>query len=274
MAAFSVNTNAGALIALQSLNKTSKQLAVVQNRINTGLKVSSAKDNAAFFNIAQNLRADVAGLNAAKQSIDRALGAVDVAVAAAESVSDILISLKEKAVAAKDPSIDTATRTALNDDFVSIRNSITNIVDNAEFNGTNAVVADDIVAILNDDASATLTIAAQGLSLGGSIIDVTATEVVSSAAAASTALDNIEASITQLGAALSAFGAGGKSLERQQEFLTKLSDTIEVGISNIVDADLAKESANLQSLQVKQQLGVQALAIANQQPTVLLSLFG
>jgi flagellin len=274
MAAFSVNTNAGALIALQSLNKTSKQLAVVQNRINTGLKVSSAKDNAAFFNIAQNLRADVAGLNAAKQSIDRALGAVDVAVAAAESVSDILISLKEKAVAAKDPSIDTATRTALNDDFVSIRNSITNIVDNAEFNGTNAVVADDIVAILNDDASATLTIAAQGLSLGGSIIDVTATEVVSSAAAASTALDNIEASITQLGAALSAFGAGGKSLERQQEFLTKLSDTIEIGISNIVDADLAKESANLQSLQVKQQLGVQALAIANQQPTVLLSLFG
>lgn len=274
MAAFSVNTNAGALIALQALTRTAKQLAIVQNRINTGFKVSSAKDDAAFFNIAQNLRADVAGLSAAKQSIDRALGAVDVAIAAAESVSDILISLKEKAVAAKDPSIDTATRTALDDDFKSIRDSITNIVDNAEFNGTNAVVGDDIVAILNGDASATLTIAAQGLSLGGSIIEVTAGENVSTAALASTALDNIELSITQLGAALSAFGAGGKSLERQQEFLTKLSDTIQIGISNIVDADLAKESANLQSLQVKQQLGIQALAIANQQPTILLSLFG
>ncbi len=274
MAAFSVNTNAGALIALQSLNKTSKQLSIVQNRINTGFKVSSAKDNAAFFNIAQNLRADVAGLNAAKQSIDRALGSVDVAIAAAESVSDILISLKEKAVAAKDPSIDTATRTALNDDFVSIRDSISNIVTNATFNGTNAVVADDIVAILNADASATLTIAAQGLSLGGTIIKVVAAEDVSTAAKASTALANIELSITNLGGALSAFGAGGKSLERQQEFLTKLSDTIQIGISNIVDADLAKESANLQSLQVKQQLGVQALAIANQQPTILLSLFG
>lgn len=274
MVAFSVNTNASALIALQSLAKTSKQLAIVQNRINTGFKVSSAKDNAAFFNIAQNLRADVAGLNAAKQSIDRALGSVDVAIAAAESVSDILISLKEKAVAAKDPSIDTATRTALDDDFKSIRDSITNIVTNAEFNGTNAVVGDDIVAILNSDASATLTISAQGLSLGGTIIKVVASEDVSTAAKASTALANIELSITNLGGALSAFGAGGKSLERQREFLTKLSDTIQVGISNIVDADLAKESANLQSLQVKQQLGIQALAIANQQPTILLSLFG
>lgn len=272
--AFSVNTNAGALIALQSLTKTSKQLAVVQNRINTGLRISSAKDDAAFFNIAQNLRADVAGLSAAKQSIDRALGAVDVALAAAESVSDILISLKEKAVAANDPSIDAATRTALNDDFTSIRDSITNIVSNATFNGTNAVVADDIVAILNGDASATLTIAAQGLSLGGAIITVTATEDVSTATKAATALTNIEASITNLGAALSAFGAGSKALERQKEFLTKLSDTIQIGISNIVDADLAKESANLQSLQVKQQLGIQALAIANQQPTILLSLFG
>ena len=274
MAAFSVNTNAGALIALQALTKTAKQLAVVQNRINTGFKVSSARDDAAFFNIAQNLRADVAGLSAAKQSIDRALGAVDVAIAAAESVSDILISLKEKAVAAKDPSIDADTRTALNDDFTSIRDSISNIIENAEFNGTNAVQSDDIVAILNDDATATLTIALQGLSLGGSIITVAVAENVATSAAASTALTNIEASITALGAALSAFGAGGKALERQQEFLTKLSDTIEVGISNIVDADLAKESARLQSLQVKQQLGLQALAIANQQPTVLLSLFG
>lgn len=274
MGGFSVNTNAGALIALQALTKTNKELQIVQNRINTGQKVSSAKDNAAFFNIAQNLRADVAGLNAARSSIDRANGSIDVALAAAEAVSDILISLKEKAVAAKDPSIDTATRTALNDDFTAIRDSIVDVVENAEFNGTNAVQTDDIVAVLNDDASSTLTISAQDLSLSGSIVTVKTTTSVSTLTNAALALTAIEASITNVGASLSKFGAGARQLDLQGTFLTKLSDTIEIGISNIVDADLAKESARLQSLQVKLQLGFQALAIANQQPTVLLSLFG
>lgn len=271
---FSVNTNESALVALRSLVQTNKQLQVTQNRVNTGQQVSSAKDDAAFFNIAQRLRADVAGLGAAKQSIDRALGSIDVALAAAESVSDLLIQLKEKAVAAKDPSIDTATRQALSADFAAIRDSITTIIANAEFNGINAVNSDDIVAMLNDDASATLTVTVQNLTLGGSIITISAGQAIGTAGDASDAVVAIEASLTNLGTSLSKFGAGARQLELQSTFLTKLSDTIEVGISNIVDADLAKESARLQALQVKQQLGLQALAIANQQPTVLLSLFG
>jgi len=272
--AFSVNTNAGAFAALQNLNSTSNSLNTVQSRINTGLKVASAKDNAAVFSIAQKLRADVSGLNAVKSSLDRATSTIDVAVAAGEAVSDLLIELKEKAVAAKDSGLDSASRTALNDEFTQLRDQITSIVDNAEFNGTNAVDGSSaIVAITNGDGSNTISISAQNLSLGGSTVTVASSTSISSAANASSAVALIDASITNVNTSLSALGAGAKRLELQQSFVGKLSDTIEVGIGNLVDADLAKESASLQALQVKQQLGLQALSIANQAPSTVLGLF-
>lgn len=273
--AFSVNTNPGALIALQTLNSTSAQLNKVQNSINTGLKVSSAKDNAAVFAIAQNLRADVSGLNAVKQSLDRALGAADVASAAGQAVSDLLIELKEKAVAAADEGLSSASRTALNDDFIQLRDQISTIVANAEFNGTNAVKngGDNITAILNDTATSSITITAQDLSLTGSNVTITAGTVIDTQTNAAAVVTALETSLTNVNAALSKIGAGAKRLELQKGFVEKLSDAIETGIGNLVDADLAKESARLQSLQVKQQLGLQALSIANQAPSAVLSLF-
>jgi flagellin len=272
--AFSVNTNAGAFAALQNLNSTSSNLNTVQSRINTGLKVASAKDNAAVFSIAQKLRGDVSGLNAVKSSLDRALSTIDVAVAAGEAVSDLLIEMKEKAVAAKDAGLDTASRTALNDEFTQLRAQITSIVSNAEFNGTNAVDGSNaIVAITNDDGSNTISIPAQDLALSGTTVTVSSATAIDTSANASAAVDLIEASISNVNTSLSALGAGAKRLELQKEFVGKLSDTIEVGIGNLVDADLAKESASLQALQVKQQLGLQALSIANQAPSTVLGLF-
>lgn len=273
--AFSVNTNAGAFIALQNLNKTNALMDRNQNAINTGLKVATAKDNAAIFAIAQNLRSDVSGLNAVKQSIDRALGATDVAMAAGQAVSDLLVEMKEKAVAAADKGQDSASRTALNDDFSQLRDQITSIVSNAEFNGVNAVKnnGDPIVAILDDTASSTLTIQAEDLSLEGTVITLSASSVISSESAAATVVSQLETSLGNVNASLSKLGSGAKRLEMQKTFVTKLSDTIETGIGNLVDADLAKESAKLQSLQVKQQLGMQALSIANQQPAAVMQLF-
>jgi len=273
--AFSVNTNAGAFLALQNLNKTSGSLETVQSRINTGLKVGSAKDDAATFSIAQTLRGDVAGLSAVKGSLDRASSTIDVAIAAGEAVSDLLIELKEKAVAAKDAGLDTASRTSLNDDFKQLRDQISSIVSNAEFNGTNVVAnsGSDVVAITNDDGSNTISISAQDLSLAGSNVTITAGTEIATAGAASAAVTNIESSIANVNTALSALGSGANRIELQQEFVGKLSDSIEVGIGNLVDADLAKESAALQSLQVKQQLGLQALSIANQAPSTVLGLF-
>ncbi|MCK0070498.1 flagellin [Kordiimonas laminariae] len=273
--AFSVNTNAGAFAALQNLNQTSSELTTTQNRINTGLRVSSSKDDAATFAIAQTLRGEVAGLSAVSASLDRAQSTLDVAIAAGEAVSDLLIELKEKAVAAKDSGLDTASRSSLNDDFEQLRDQITSIVQNAEFNGTNAVEnnGDAIVAITSDDGSNTITVAAQNLSLSGSNVALSASQDISTQALASAAVTDIENSIANVNTSLSSLGSGAARIELQKEFVNQLSDTIEVGIGNLVDADLASESANLQALQVRQQLGLQALSIANQAPSTVLGLF-
>lgn len=273
--AFSVNTNAAALDALQNLNRTTAELTNVQSAINTGLRVASARDNSAVFAIAQNLRADIAGINAASSSIDRAQSSIDVAIAAGEAVSDLLIEIKEKAVSASDTSLDTASRTALNNDFTQLRDQITSIVVNAEFNGTNAVEngGDDIVAITNSDGSNTITIAAQDLSLGGNNVTITATQSIGTAALASSAVLNVESSIQNINTALSELGSGSNRLELQGTFVSRLRDAIDIGIGNLVDADLAEESADLQALQVRQQLGLQALSIANQAPQAITALF-
>ena len=167
---FSINTNGASLTALENLSATNVQLNTTMAHINTGMKVSSAKDNAAVYAIAQNLRANVAGLSAVTQSLNTASSATDVALAAGQAVSDLLTQMKAKAVAAKDPGATAATRTALNNDFVQLRDQITTIVDNASFNGINAVKngGSAITAITNDTGSSTIKIAAQDLSLTGS----------------------------------------------------------------------------------------------------------
>ncbi len=278
--AFSVNTNAGALFALQSLNRTNAQLDTVQSRINTGLKVASAKDNAAVFAIAQGQRADLGGLEAVKGSLDRASSSLNVALAAAEAVSDLLIELKAKAAAATDPGNDADSRTALNDEFRNLIAQINTVVDNAEFNGVNAVQngGQSIQALVaapdgtGTAATYSITIAATDISASSGLA-LTTGQVITTAAAASTALTTITAAEATLSTFLSQLGAGARRVDIQRAFTDKLSDAIEVGIGNLVDADLARESANLQSLQVKQQLGLQALSIANQAPGSVLSLF-
>lgn len=270
-----VNTNVGAMVALRSLNNTNAQLAITQNRISTGLKVSSAKDNGAVFAIAQNMRADVASYNAVGQSLERATSTLDVAMAAGEAISDILIEMKEKALAASDASLDTASRDALNEDFKALRDQITTITSNAEFNGMNLVnnSTTGVTALANADGTSQITVADEALSLSGSVVTVTSSSVINTQAKASTAIASVESSLQNVNEALARLGTGSKKLEIQKMFVEKLSDTIKAGIGNLVDADLAVESARLQSLQVKQQLGVQSLSIANGAPQTLLGLF-
>jgi flagellin len=271
----SVNTNVGAFVALQNLNATSKELEAVQTRINTGFAVAGPKDNGGIFAIAQNLRSDVGSLNAVSQSLDRATSTVDVALAAGQSISDLLVELKQKAIAAADASLDTQSRNAINEDFKSLRDQITTIVTNATFNGVNVLdgTTANIQAIANSDASSYITVSGENLSLSGSIVTLTSTAEVDSQGAASTAIATIDTSLQSVNEALARLGTGSKKLELHKTFVSKLSDTLKAGIGNLVDADLATESAKLQSLQVKQQLGIQALAIANQAPQILIALF-
>jgi len=272
---FSVNTNTGALTALQYLNTTQSQLTTVQNAINSGLKVASAKDDGATYAIAQNQRGAVAGYGAVNDSLSRGSSAIDVALSAGQSISDLLIQLKTKALAASDSSLDTASRQALNQDFVALRDQITTIVKNAVFNGVNLVDGSttQITALASSDGTRRITTAAQKLTLSGSIVTIKTTSTISTQAKASTLVATIQTSLTNVNSSLAKLSAGAKKFSIQSTFTSKLSDTLTTGIGQLVDADLAKSSALLQSLQVKQQLGVQALSIANQAPQTILSLF-
>ena len=271
----SVNTNVGAQIALQNLNSTNKELAATQSRISTGLKVASAKDDGAAYAIAQSQRSTVSSLDAVKDSLSRASSVVDVSLSAGQSVSDMLTQLKEKALAASDTSLDTTSRSALKNDFESIRDQITKTISNATFNGINLVDGTNanIAALANSDGSSTITVAGQDLSLGGSVVSLATTATFSSATSASNLLTTIDDSINNVSAALAKLGTSSKALSNHSDFVGKLQDSLTAGIGNLVDADLAKESAKLQALQTKQQLGVQALSIANQSSSSVLSLF-
>jgi flagellin len=272
--AISVNTNYGAMIALQNLNATSKQLEVTQNRINTGLKVAGPKDNGAIFAIAQGMRSDVQNFNAVTNSLNRAISVVDTGVAAGTAVSDLLKEMKEKALAAKDTAIDANARAAYNAEFVALRDQITKTLSNATFDGSTLVTGStNITALANADGTSAITATARNMSLGGSIVSVAAAGNVSTQTAASTMVATIETSLNALNLALAQLGTDSKKLGVHKEFVSKLADELSNGIGNLVDADVAVESARLQSLQTKQQLGVSALSIANQAPTVLLSLF-
>ena len=271
----SVNTNVGAMIALQNLNATNAQLAITQNRINTGKSVASAKDNGAIWAIAQGQRAEIGALSAVKQSLNRGVAAVDVALAAGETVSDLLLQMKEKALAATDASLKTAARAALNEDFVALRDQIASVTANAEFNGVNLLEtgATGFQALANAQGSSTLTVGAEVMALGSANVTITTSQAITTMSDASTALADVTASIDLVSGALARLGTKSKALSTHITFVGKLSDALEAGVGNLVDADLAKESAKLQALQTKQQLGVQALGIANQTPQLVLSLF-
>ena len=273
--AFSVNTNTGAAIALQYLTATQGQLDKTQTAINSGLKVATARDDGAIYAIAQNQRASVAGYSSVINSINNGTSAIDVALSAGQSISDLLIQMKTKALAAADSSLDTASRQALNSNFVALRDQITTIVTNATFNGFNLVDGSTtkITALASADGSRRITTDAQNMKLSGSIVTLKTTGTISTQAKASTLVATIQASLTNVNSALAKLSSGAAKFSIQATFAQKLSDTLTQGIGNLVDANMASESAKLQSLQVKQQLGVQALSIANQQPQTILSLF-
>jgi flagellin len=272
---FSVNTNSGALVALQYLSATQGQLSQTQSHINSGLKVATARDDGAIYAIAQNQRASVAGYTAVVNSINNGTSAIDVALSAGQSISDLLIQLKTKALAAADSSLDTASRNALNANFTALRDQVATIVKNAVFNGFNLVDGSttQITALASADGSRRITTAAQNMKLSGLIVTLKSTATISTQAKASTLVATIQTSLTNVNSALAKLSSGAAKFSIQATFSQKLSDTLTAGIGNLVDANMAQESALLQSLQVKQQLGVQALSIANQQPQTILSLF-
>jgi flagellin len=276
----SVHTNTGAMLALQALNNTNRELQSVQSRINTGLKIASAKDNGAVFNVAQEQRAEHAAYDAVRNGLNRAKSIADVAMAAGEALSDIFMQMREKAVAAADPSASAASRAAYNSEFAALRDQVASVISNAVFDGSNLLGGGANLSFLaNTSGSQTLTLDLRLPATGATpaspptAIYLGSGEDLTTAANAAQARDRVAASLTFVNTELARLGAASKRVDNHNIFVGKLQDSIKGGIGNMVDADLATESARLQSLQVKQQLGSQALSIANQAPQTILSLF-
>ena len=267
----SINTNAGALIALQNLNATSRDLNVTQNRVNTGMKVSSAKDNGAIFAIATGQRAEMGALDAVKQSIQRGQSIVDVALAAGDTVTAALEEMKQLAVNIQSSVAGSDAETAYLADFNALGKEIDAALKGASFDGVN---------LWNTTTATNVTTNLSGGSyqIGFGTTDKAAAAAVTAVSAGTAARAGatttiVDAAIKEITSDLATLGTQSKSVGRQLTFVGKLQDATEAGIGNLVDADLAKESAKLTALQTKQQLGVQALSIANSSSQILLSLF-
>ncbi|MBB97791.1 MAG: flagellin [Rhodobacteraceae bacterium] len=272
----SILTNASALVALQTLKSISGGLEKTQNMISTGLEIGSAKDNSAIWGISKVMESDVAGFKAVSDSLSLGESTVAVALAGSEQIVDILNEMKEKVVAATGGNVDHTKITA---DVDELKAQITSIIQASQFNGSNLLnsagnAGITVLSSLDRDASGSVTAASITVASVDFEANLDLTTVdVSSATAADGSLDDIEALIQAAVDGTAALGASASRIEDQNEFVTKVMDAMKVGISALVDTDMEEASAKLQALQTQQQLGIQALSIANQAPQTILSLF-
>lgn len=280
MSITSVITNIGAMTALQSLNRTNDALSEVQKRISTGYRVADAKDDGGAFAVAQTVRSDTASLSAVNEQLGGLRGLVDVSLTALEQVSKTMIDIRTVLTRLSDGTITGEARDQYNQQYAQLRTQITSFLEDADYFGRNLLTgaspADDVVTMRSESADAAdlYTLAALG---------PVATFLVNAGpfatdAAARAALDPATGNFTAINQAINdamnRLGSDARYIDAQINFNSDKLDAMEGGLGNLIDANLARESARLQALQIRQQLGSQTLSIANQAPQFLLSLFG
>ncbi|MDH3740144.1 MAG: flagellin [Hyphomicrobiales bacterium] len=305
----SINTNLAAMTALQSLQKTSMNLLETQSRISTGFKVGTAADNAAYFSIAATMRSDNSAMSTVQDALGLGAATVDVAYTALESTIDVVDEIKNKLVASREPGID---RSKIQAEITELQNQLTSIGDSASFNGENFLSVDSGAADYNATKTivSSFTRSGSSVSIGTISIDITTTTLFDADATGTGILDTestttnggmtytvanldisaltdsaldladleeiistVDGALASVITAASDLGASSKRIELQQTFVSNLMDAVDRGISQLVDADMNEESTRLQALQVQQQLGIQALSIANSSSQSILSLF-
>jgi flagellin len=295
----SINTNVGAMVALQNLTATEHSLAVTQNRVNTGLKIASAADNGAIWAIAQTESAQAKSLDTVTNSLNQGKSVLDTTTQVGGQLTDILTQMRQDALAASDSGVSNTQRTQYQNEFNSLGQSYANAIASATFNGVNLIDSGSGQVNALGDANGTIHMTSNHTKLdaatvfGAVVVNVTAgtapayagapagVDTVAAGAtwadntgtAAAAAMTQIDTAMTTVTQAMSGFGVNSKAMDNQMTLVSQLQDSLNTGVGNLVDANLAKESANLQALQTKQQLGVQALSIANQSTGILLGLF-
>ncbi|MEP3846775.1 MAG: flagellin [Paracoccaceae bacterium] len=277
----SINTNNGAMVALQTLKQVNKDLSSTQTQISTGREINSAKDGSAIWAISKVMEADVAGFKTISDSLSVGEATIAVASAGAEQIVSVLEDMKTLAVSANSETADFAKIEA---EMAEKQAQITSIIGASQFNGANLLATDvdgsgatglTVISSLNRVGSgaptiATIDVATTDLEAN---LDVAGRTAIADVATAATALGEIEGFLETAINGAASLGASSKRVDDQSEFIGKLTDAMKSGIGALVDADMEEASARLQALQTQQQLGIQALSIANQAPQSILSLF-
>ncbi|MCA3417091.1 MAG: flagellin [Roseomonas sp.] len=272
----SVNTNIGSMVALQSLNKTSDQLSVVQKRISTGFRVADAKDDGGAFAVAQSVRADVGGLTAANEQLGGTKGVLETTFAALGKVSESMVKVRETLTRLADGTINDSQRAQYEAQYDALRTQIGNFISDATYNkrtllNTGAAAGGGDITTIRNESGGTFSVAA--IDGAGTLVVAAAPTDAAGAQAALGATGNFKTVESAIANALNQFGSDSNYIDNQIRYNKDKVDAMEGGLGALIDADLAKESAKLQSLQIRQQLGTQAMSIANQSPQTLLSLF-
>ncbi|MEJ5082605.1 MULTISPECIES: flagellin N-terminal helical domain-containing protein [unclassified Ochrobactrum] len=293
----SILTNSSALTALQTLSSTNKSLETTQNRISTGLRIGEAADNASYWSIATSMKSDNKANSAVQDALGLGAGKVDTAYTAINDIKDQVDKMKSLLVSAQGASLEDQQKVAT--ELKAIQSQIKSSASNANYAGSNL-----LVSAANTDGSDDLKVVASYNRTGTTVtidtVDVAAADVQVFAAAdgtggiagglvattffdpsttrvddagIKTALDAVETALSELTTGAATLGAAKARIDTQKSFISKLSDSVEKGVGALVDADMNKESARLSALQVQQQLGVQALSIANSSSQSIMSLF-
>lgn len=275
----SILTNSSAIVALQTLKGINNNLSKTQNEISTGRSVNNAKDNAALWSIAKTMETDRDSAMTIQKNLNVAGETIGTARVGAEAVLESLNDIKKLMGTANRSDADFATIQTQIDEKKA---QITSIITGTQANGvnllsTNGVNSGDTYTVLASLDRAGTTVTAATIDVTSvdfeANIDLTALTAITDQATAATALGEIEALITTAQEGATALGAKGSRIADQSSFVGKMADSLKLGVSALVDADMEEASARLQALQTQQQLGIQALSIANQAPQSIMALF-
>jgi flagellin len=278
----SVVTNTGAMIALESLDKTNSQLNGVQKQVSTGYRVADATDDGAAYAVAQSVRSTVGALTSANQQLGGVQGLLSTTQSGLNDISNTMSSMRDVLIKLSDSTVEGNERTQYEKQYSSLLGNVKSFIEDANYNGktligniTGSSGTFGAVAVVRNENAATYGIATFGGSeLYGSIaFTTTQLNGASTVAALISATGTFINQQNSVGTALNAVGSSVNYVNNQISYNSDKIDALNTGLGALVDADLAKESALLQSLQIQQQLGTQALTLANQAPQTLLSLF-
>jgi flagellin len=271
-----IHTNPGALVAQATLRQITTQLDKVSKQVQTGFKVADAKDDASTFAVAQGLRGNLASLVAVQQGLSGAVGLAEVGLAGATAVSNLFEGIKTKLTQLADTSITATQRVTYSTDLKDLATQAKDLIKQAKFNGTNLLDNTTAINFIADVNGSSIGVSGVNVFTSASIFNASIGASVTSTLARTflnASSNTLDLFVAATNTALSGIAGDLRAVESQNNFTKAISDATEKGLGALVDADLAKASSKLQALQAQQQLATQAITIANQAPSILLSLF-